>query len=122
MSDEAIIARQKNTFYRVSMSLKLLRIIHYFHTVAAIQRVVSKLQDIYYLHRYMLQNVYSWMKAGLKFLLYIHYFSCGLIMVIGKNDPTFIDQMSESSRIRMETYWNSFYVITQTITTVGYGD
>ena len=63
------------------MALKLLRLYHFTDVTAALRRLMEKLSDIFYLHRYLFVNLLSWFKAGLLFLLFVHYFACGWIMI-----------------------------------------
>ena len=70
----------------------------------------------------MMENVLAWFLTGLKFLLCIHYFACGWVMIY------LIKELEDTTRLEFaETsvaarYFESFYLITTTITTVGYGD
>ena len=70
----------------------------------------------------MFENVLSWFLTGLKFLLSIHYLACGWIVI------NLVKELEEIKRVEfVETtvparYFESFYLITTTITTVGYGD
>ena len=76
------------------------------------------------MHRYTLSNLLSWSLASLKLIVFMHYFTCGWLFINTKklqygvtNFHPFSDQ--ESYRVR---YFESWYLISTTISTVGYGD
>ena len=98
-------------------------------------RLFNILADIFYLYKYHLMNIKAWILAAIKFLLFIHYFSCGWIYIYmlktEANKPTvefsvtmidILDKDSVNYHNWQAVYVDSFYLITATISTVGYGD
>ena len=67
---------------------------------------------------YRLYNLNKWILAGSKLLLSIHYFACCWILIY--NTESHISFVDESSNFSI--YFESVYMVTSTITTVGYGD
>jgi len=66
----------------VCMSLKTLRIFHIDEVIDVMTRIIDKLGDIFYLHRYFFENLLAWSLAAFKFLFCVHYFSCAWIMIM----------------------------------------
>ena len=67
-------------------------------------------------------NLFAWFLTGLKFLLCIHYFACGWIIIYLVKDVQGVDTVAFAETGITERYFESVYMITTTITTVGYGD
>ena len=70
----------------------------------------------------MIENLYSWVTNAVLSLLFMHLFSCGWLLINQyKKDweePAW-DTQTESN---LELYAISFYLVTSTMSTVGYGD
>ena len=102
--------------------MKFLRLAHIDEVQDAFKSVFDRLGDVFYLQRYMLQNLNSWFLAGLKFLLCIHYFACGWKLIYTLKDSNGLQKVEFVETSLTYRYIESFYLITTTITTVGYGD
>lgn len=63
------------------MGLKFFRLLHADEVIDSLRRFMNKLADIFYLYRYMFDNLVSWIKAAITFLLFVHYFACGWIYI-----------------------------------------
>ena len=83
---------------------------------------MDKLADIFYLHRYMFSNLLLWFIIVLKFLLTMHYFACGWLWMTEKKKLDGVAYVEWSEDTMMAKYVDSVYLVTTTITTVGYGD
>ena len=104
-------------------AVKLLRLWHAGAVGDTVRRLMDLLADIFYLKRYVFDNLHRWLLAGLKFLLAVHYFACGWILIHRAKDQMGLPIVEEDEEIGMDAmYVNSFYLMTTTITTVGYGD
>lgn len=114
---------RESLLYRTLMALKTFRLFHVLVVIKTIDRLMQKLADVFYLHRYMFMNLLSWFKATLKFLLFVHYYACGWLLLQHFKDraniPTVLNLHQKSP---MELYVDSVYLITTTISTVGFGD
>ena len=63
------------------MGLKMLRFLHIDEVNVTLKRLMDTLADIFYMHRYLFYNLNKWLLAGAKFVLAVHYFACGWIMI-----------------------------------------
>lgn len=104
------------------MTLQFLRLFHYNNVTDIIRRIVDTLQEIFFLHRYLLENIESWTLIILQFLLFIHYFACAHVFIYSEKQHAGYTAVEFSGDNLYTIYVDSFYLITTTITTVGYGD
>ena len=81
---ENIKQAQESQLFNVCMALKTLRLFHIHEVTETLGRLVNKLADIFYLRRYLFFNLLKWILAGMKFVLSVHYFACGWIMIQGR--------------------------------------
>ena len=82
------------------------------------------LADIFYLHRYLFKNLYKWFIAAIKFIMSIHYFACIWILIHEQKRIRGWDYIKFSDEDHVDPrllYLDSFYLITSTISSVGYG-
>ena len=105
------------------MTLKIFRLLHVYNVVNTLKYVMEIASEISFNQRYRFVNFLSWTLAGLKFLLALHYFACGWIWMYKYKfnkewDVTYFSEPSE----KVSIYVDSFYLITTTVSTVGYGD
>ena len=70
----------------------------------------------------MFLNFLSWTTAGLKFILSLHYLSCGWIYMEKEKAEKGLPRAVFSQETDFAIYVDSFYLMTTTISTVGYGD
>ena len=66
----------ENNLYRIFMWLKLLRYLQIGNISMAIWRIIDYLSDIFFLHKIMFENLYTWISAISKLVLIMHVFSC----------------------------------------------
>lgn len=104
------------------MSFKILRLAHVDEVQDAFTRLFDKLGDVFYLKRYMFENVLSWFLTGFKFLLSIHYLACGWVLINVLKGIHGVKRVEFAGQTVAYRYFESFYMISTTITTVGYGD
>lgn len=80
---------------------------------------MNKLGSIFYLKRYMFINLLEWTLTAIKFIISLHYFACGWIYL------NYQQQYEEEIFVvdwRFGRYLEAMYLMTTTITSVGYGD
>ena len=111
-----------DNIYVAFMSLKILRLAHFDEVSDAFTRLFDRLGDIFYLHRYMFNNLLSWFLTCLKFVLSVHYFACGWVIITLIKDLEGVKRLDFVETDVIYQYFESFYLITTTITTVGFGD
>ena len=104
------------------IDIKILRFIHIYSVLQSLRYLVDELGEIFYLHRYMFVNLLSWTCAGLKFMLSVHYLSCGWIYIEIAKAEKGLPRVEFSSDTDFAIYVDSFYLMTTTISKVGYGD
>ena len=110
----------EDLIFRLVMSLRLLRLVHMYDTADQLRVIMNKLGEIFYMQNYMFKNILSWTLASTKFLLSVHYMACGWIALhnFSGHDGSF--SFSEESIVLV--YVESWYLMTSTISTVGFGD
>ena len=104
------------------MALKILRLAHFDEVQDAFKRLFNKLGDIFILKRYMFNNLLSWFLTSLNFVISVHYFACGWVIIERIKDLNGVKRLDFVEESLVAQYFESFYLITTTITTVGYGD
>ena len=93
--------------------------IHLHDTANTLRRLVTKLGSIFYMQSYMFYNLLSWTLAFFKFIIVLHYMTCFWILMQFREDNEF--SFFETNNLGY-IYADSFYFMTTTISTVGYGD
>ena len=68
-------------FFVVCMAMKTLRLWHAGAVADTVRRLMDVLADIFYLKRYVFDNLNRWIMAGMKFLVAVHYFACVWILI-----------------------------------------
>ena len=86
------------------------------------KRIIDILGEIFYTKRYMLQNLLSWLLASQKFLMSVHYFACGWVLIHELRLKWNMEVIGFKETEPIGIYFESFYLMTTTISTVGYGD
>lgn len=80
-SEEEVEKAAETRLFVVVMALKSLRLLHSTEVSDALKRIMNLFSDIFYMHKYMFENILRWILAGTKFLLAVHYFACGWILI-----------------------------------------
>ena len=80
-TEEEIEEVQLDVLFVTCMAFKTLRLYHVKEVTDAFRRLIDFLSDIFYLHRYFFVNLQSWVFASIKFLMTVHYFACGWIVI-----------------------------------------
>ena len=70
---------------------------------------------------HMFENVLSWTMATAKLVISVHYFTCGWIAIYQTQRTEREKFFSDDSNMGV-IYVESFYFMTATISTVGFGD
>ena len=70
----------------------------------------------------MFDNIKNWFLTCLSFVLWIHYFACFWIVIESIKETQGVKNLGFVEETIIGRYVESFYLITTTITTVGYGD
>lgn len=106
------------------MLLRLVRLMASSQVTGAVERLFEMLAQIFYSKRYTLENIKSWIFAAFKLIIYIHVFACFWLLEYTlkkrNNDPHLVPFSDQDSRFVQ--YVESWYLMTTTISTVGYGD
>ena len=102
--------------------LKFLRFFHIYSVLQSLGYLVDELGDIFYLHKYMFVNILSFMTADLKLILSLHYLACGWIYIEIYKEERGLSTVKFSQDNDFAMFVDSFYLMTTTISTVGYGD
>ena len=76
LSEDDMEKLTNNGIYRILMILKLLRYFQTGNVSVAIARVFAYLSEIFYLHKILFENLYSWVKSVTKLTLIMHIFGC----------------------------------------------
>ena len=78
--------------------------------------------DIFYLHRVLFNNILRWLLAATKLVLSIHIFACFWVLIHRIKDLSAIPSLEFRDSTIFEQYVTAVYLMTSTISTVGYGD
>ena len=70
----------------------------------------------------MFENLLKWILTGIEFFLSLHYFACGSVLIHRIKSELGYDLIDFTYNFDFYDYTESFYLMTTTITTVGYGD
>lgn len=111
-----------STFFGLVQFFKFLRLLHistYFKTTKVFW---DKLGDAFDQKRYMLENMHGWENATTMLILSLHYLACGWIWIY--STKTFYEKptIEFSDDTELAIYVDSVYLMTTTISQVGYGD
>ena len=71
----------EDRIFLACMAVRCLRLWHAGAVGDSVRRLMDLLADIFYLKRYVFDNLNRWLMAGLKFDLAVHYFACGWILI-----------------------------------------
>ena len=88
----------------------------------AISREMESLSELFWRKTFLFENLLKWILTGIKFILAVHYFACGWIMIHRFKSYLGYNLIDFSYNFDIYDYTESVYLITTTITTVGYGD
>ena len=80
-TEEEIDKAAETRLFFIVMALKSLRLLHSKQVSDALKRIMNLFSDIFYMRKYMFENILRWILAGTKFLLALHYFACGWIII-----------------------------------------
>lgn len=77
----AIEERNNDWGLNLVMALKIFRLSHADEIADAITRLMDWLSDIFWRQKFMFYNMLNWILAAVKFLLVVHYFACGWVLI-----------------------------------------
>ena len=122
MKKEEISKLEDDQIYMFFMLLKIFRLFHISQSLESIGTIRDYFADVFETKRYMLDQILRWILTGLKFLMIIHFYTCGWLLIhhYKKEQGIMAFEYSDTD-IRTE-YVESLYLITTTASTVGYGD
>ena len=83
---------------------------------------MDNLEEIFYMRRYLFENLNRWILAATKMIFAIHYFSCGWILIRYYKKRAGHDTVAFDENKIINNYAESVYLMTTTISTIGYGD
>ena len=105
------------------MLLKIFRILHLTQVTWAFQRIKDSLKEIFYQHLIVIENVYSWILIALKFGMFIHFQACGWFLIHYLKEFLNFPAIPFNNHDSLwGNYVDSVYLMTTTVTTVGFGD
>jgi len=107
------------------MFSKTLRLHHFGKVSDFVDRFFEILSSYFYMHRLLMSNLNGWIRQGVMFVLSVHYFACGFLLIISIKKMQGIDKVVDfqpAADTFFEQYFSAWYLTTTTITTIGYGD
>jgi len=104
------------------MFLKFFRLFHIQEVTGSLRLVKGMLEEIFFMQRFLFTNLLSWSLAATKLLLSMHYFACGWICMARKKTHYGWVSVEFTDERPWVTYFESMYLMTSTISTVGFGD
>ena len=112
---------ENDSFFAICMYLKLLRFLEIKQVTASVVRLVNIIADIFYLQRVLFGNLLSGMLAAMKLILSIHIFSCLWVAIYAIKQSEGVPSIEFANDSIFGQYVSSIYLMTTTISTVGYG-
>ena len=109
-----------HVLFNIFMTLKLLRFLRIKNVTDALVRLKNIMADIFYLHRYAFDNLLRWVLAAFKLFLSMHIFAC-IWHIIASKEGGVLDVSGVDDDATLDRYIQSWYFVTTTITSVGYG-
>ena len=70
----------------------------------------------------MVEQIQLWILTGLKFIMILHFYTCGWILIHHYKVEEGIESINFTEDTISYSYVESIYLMTTTISTVGYGD
>ena len=83
---------------------------------------MTKLADIFWRNVFLFDNLRNWLLTILKFVMSVHYFACGLLLIHRIKEELGYVTFAYNYNDDGSDYVESLYLVTTTISTVGYGD
>ena len=83
---------------------------------------MESLEEVFYMKRYLFENLSRWILAAMKLILTIHYFSCGWILIRYYKRMEGYNTVDFDEEKIINNYAESVYFMSTTISTIGYGD
>ena len=80
-STDFIHEQEDNILYTSFMFLKIFRLFHISQSLESIEMIRSIFVEIFYMKRYMLDQIQRWTLTGIKFVMIIHFYTCGWILI-----------------------------------------
>ena len=71
----------EDNIFLACMAVKCLRLWHAGAVGDTVRRLMDLLAEVFPLKRYVFDNLTRWLMAALQFLLAVHYFACGWILI-----------------------------------------
>jgi len=123
-SEEEIEQSRTDTWFRICLGMKLIRITHGIKVKTTLTYLLDKLSGFLHWKKYQLENILKWSKALYTFLLGLNILACGWVLIhtvkISNGDVDYYEFKHDESDIKR--YFEALYLVTSTISTVGYGD
>ena len=71
----------ESNIFLACMAVKCLRLWHAGAVGDTVRRLTDLLAEVFPMKRYVFDNLTRWLLAALQFLLAVHYFACGWILI-----------------------------------------
>ena len=78
---EAIEEERGRWVFNVVMGLKIFRLTHFDEVSDAFSRLMDSLADVFWRKTFVFENLLKWLLTGIKFILTMHYFACGWLLI-----------------------------------------
>ena len=108
--------------FNLVMGLKIFRLSHFDEMTDAITRLMDSLSEVFWRQTFMFENLLKWILTGIRFILCLHYFACGWVMIHRIKLEQGYRLIEFTYNFDIYDYTEALYLMTTTITTVGYGD
>ena len=119
---EQLDERTGDWLFNLVMALKILRLSHFDEMTDTIMRLMDSLSEVFWRKTFLFENLMKWILTGTKFILALHYFACGWVLIHRIKYEAGYRLIEFTYNFDIYDYVESVYLMTTTITTVGYGD
>lgn len=118
-TDDALIEEiDTDQFYSFFMFMKIFRLLKAGAIKRSLEFILNKVSEIFIRKNQMLTQLLSLIMTGVSFVLSMHFFTCGWILMEYRHDGIIFD----ANNSEIVNYVSAAYFMTTTISTVGYGD
>ena len=107
--------------FRICFGLKNLRFLYVGRVTGMLRNLKNILGEIFVTKRFMFENILGWLLAACYLIFSIHLFACGWVICYHEKAKYGLTTVTFNETTDMRIFIESIYLMTTTISKVGYG-